>query len=468
MNQKRLSLIRMTLTTTLVFLIAFGLAQTANAFEEDDDGYIPKGEMINDDVIISHQEVIIDGSVNGDILASGGEVTINGTIEGNLIIYGGKATINGFVNGSVAFFGQQLEINSTINGTIYFAGAELILGEEAQINRNILFAGFSLRTLPGSLVGRDIKATGSQTSLNGHIMGSVNMDMSGIEISGKIDGDVDFNVSAPKETLPDVSWFEIWAEVSGIGVAPKPIPDGIRVSSETEIKGALSYQSPVEQSSAILSQPAGGVKFTQRHEPNTRQLGNYQWFLGKLQEFLTLLIFGAISLWQTPKLLKQAKQNLLQKPLPAAGYGVVTIVGGFSIAFFAGIVIIALGILISVVTLGGLAQAVFGIGFSSLSLIFSVFLLMLVYGSKLVVAFLGGEMMMNRFFPNQAHMKMIALLIGITIYSAFRLIPIVSNIVALLATTFGMGALFLVFITWKKEKKGSKSSGEQIPTVSDR
>jgi len=461
MSNKQKKVIQIILASLLVFLLAFSMAETVYAFEEDDDGYIPEGEIINDDLIISHQSVVIDGIVNGDVIASANDVTANSIIEGNMLINAGTARINGFVSGSVAFAGQQLIINSTIDGTIYFAGAELILTEDAQINGNLLIAGFSVEALPGSIIGRDIQGTGYQAILGGTINGNVDMDLSALEIPGIIRGDIDLDVSAPTQQSPKPFWIALWSNFGDTDVVVDSIPAGIRVSPDATIGGTITYKSPMEQSDAILSEPAGGVIFERGHvTPSPGQAGGHKWFLGKLQEFLTLLVFGAIALWLMPNILKNASLKLHQKPLAATGLGIVTIIGGFSATLVSFIFILIMGILLSVVTLGGLAWTVFGLGFASLSLLFVIFILVLIYGSKLVAAFWGGGLILRLISPKNADSKIAAFLIGVVIYSLLRLIPGFSEIFGLVITIVGTGAIWLAIVAWKKRKKqiGSNES----------
>ena len=46
---------------------------------------IPAGDVIDNDVIITGTNVVIDGTVNGDVVAFGSSVTLNGTVHGSLV-----------------------------------------------------------------------------------------------------------------------------------------------------------------------------------------------------------------------------------------------------------------------------------------------------------------------------------------------------------------------------------------------
>ena len=107
-----------------------------------------------------------------------------------------------------------------------------------------------------------------------------------------------------------------------------------------------------------------------------------RWAFKFVQRLVTLLVLAGLALWLLPKLLKKTADKAGEKMLPAAGSGFLALLAGYVGAFMAGVLILGVGILFMVITLGALGRVVFGIGFSSLSLIFTVFLLMVNYPSR--------------------------------------------------------------------------------------
>ena len=453
--------LRWTIILGFVFLASLSLATPAYAFEENHDGIIPADQIINDDLLISAETIVIDGIVNGDVLSSSNHTIINGTINGNLILNTNTAEINGFVNGSLAAACQQLVINSTVSGSIYFAGAELVLGPEAQINHNILFFGFSLVADPDSNVGTDIHGTGYQVNLEGFIGGNILLDVAAAEISGRVGGDASLMVGEPKAKSPRLIWLQIWSNFWESDISIETIPMGLRISPEAEIDGQLSYKSGTEQADTILAKPGGGVEFTPdasaiEEQKNTAKL----WVVARLREVLTLLALGGLAIWLLPNTIKRSGTQLRTKPLNAFGWGLASLVTGYAGILFALFLLIVLGVLLAIVTLGGLANAVFWIGTSGLVMIASTFTLLVIYGSKIVVAYLLGEMAVTRSHPNHSHLSVLALLFGIAIYMLLRSIPIVSVIVGILATLFGMGALAMAIKSRPTEKLSDEIGSE--------
>lgn len=432
---------RIMLALGLVLLLALTLTPQARAVEFDDDGIVAADEVIDDDLFISGYTVVIDGTVEGDLFASGELITINGTVNGNLVAAGAKVTVNGTVDGSLVLAGQEILVNGPVGGSIYSACSSLELGPEAEINHNAIVAAFELRTQEGSLVGRDVLLTGYQAILEGRVDRDVQVDLGAIEIRGSIGGDVTAKVSQPGEAeFPAPFWPGM----------PAMIPSGLRVAEEAEIEGRLTYVSPIEQEEAIHSQPEDGVVYepSATTEPAAEvrievQLG--QWFLGRLQELVTLLVLGGLAVWQLPELLGRLADRLQARPLPATGWGLLVLPAGYLGLSALAVLLFVVWVLISLVTLGGLARILMAVGASGLGLAFAIFSLLALFGSKLVVAFLGGRALLREIAPTQAGSPAWAMVIGVTLYVILRGIPCLGWVLLALTVLAGLGAMWFVF-----------------------
>ena len=172
-----------------------------------------------------------------------------------------------------------------------------------------------------------------------------------------------------------------------------------------------------------------------------------------MRELLTLLALGALILWKFPKLLHSGTHKIQAKPLPALGWGLVVCILSGALGLLIFLSIIFLGILLAIVTLGGLAGIVFGLGFTGFAFGVAVFTVLVIFVSKLVTAFWMGNLFINRFAPAQADKSHLALLVGIFVYVLFRAIPGLNVLIALLATLFGLGGMWLII--W--DKKNAKA-----------
>lgn len=435
MSTRRRPHLRLAVALSLAFILALGLAGSAAAVEirGGDDVTIGKDEVIDDDLILGGSRVVVDGVVNGDLIVGGAEVVINGT-----------------VNGSLVAGGQSVTLNGTVNGSMYASGASVTLGSEASVGRNLFFAGYSLTTRGGSAITRDALVTGYQGILGGEVGRDVRAEVGALELDGKVGGDVRANVSEPDPTFPRIAFMP--------GM-PTMIEPGLRVGPEAVIEGQLTYSSAVEQANAIEAQPEGGVVY-QTPEPGARPEARpsprvsfafnvFNWFIARGREFITLLAFGALMLWKGPALLSMVTEKARTQALPAAGWGLVVIIAGYVGAFALGVLILALGILLGIATLGGLSDTVFGIGFSGLGLALTAFSFLVGYGSKLVVAYLVSQLSVQRLTPQYAGNKAVVLVVGVVLYVIVRGIPLLGWLVGVAVTLVGVGAMWLAFREWR-------------------
>ncbi len=109
--------------------------------------------------------------------------------------------------------------------------------------------------------------------------------------------------------------------------------------------------------------------------------------LDGLREFATLLVLGLLALAIGPQVSNLLIARAQERPLPTAGWGLVILIGRFVLAFLVAVVVVLLAIFLGISTLGGLAWTVVELGFSALAFAFSIFMLLVSYGAKLVIAY---------------------------------------------------------------------------------
>ena len=412
-----------------VFTIGFGLIKNARAAEFDGDGIVGADEVIDDDLFVAGNAVKIDGTINGDLIATGSIITINGTVKGSLV-----ATA------------QTIVLNGTVEGSTYSGSSTFTLGDEASIGRNFYYGGFNLTTKDGSLVGQDLLVGAYQALLAGTVGRDVKASVGALELDGKVGRNVTAEVDAPNGEMQSMPFFGGPPGVETI------VPAGIRVSEKAEIGGKLSYKSSVQQEEAIQRSPAGGIEFIRikTDEKKDNAQGNIlarvgPWILKRLRELITLLVLGALAIWQVPNLFKKATDTVQAELLPSTGWGVVVVIVGYVGAFLIGGLILAAGIFFGIITLGGLAKTILGIGFSGLTLVMVLFSFLIAYVSKLVVAWAGGKFLFEKLAPEYAKHKVWPLVVGVLIYFLLRSIPIFGWAIGVLVTLTGMGAMWLLF-----------------------
>lgn len=428
---KQRKVLLMIIPVVLVLALAFGFTIRAQAVEFDDDGTVDSEEVIDDDLFLAGDNVEVNGTVNGDLFAAGSTVIVNGTVKGSL--FSGAQTII---------------VNGTVEGSFYGGSSTFTLGSDASIGRNLYYGGFNLTTEEGSLVNRDLLVGAYQALLSGEVGRDVRVGAAAFELDGIVGGDVRAEVDDPDGGTQPMPFY------SPPGVETI-VPAGIRISEEAEIGGKLIYKSPSRQEDAIEASPEGGTEFTQAEMPGdeveegARKGGAAalvgRWAIKRLREFITLLLLGALVLWQLPVLLTKVTQKVEEKTLPSTGWGLISLIVVYAGAFIVGGLLITIGIFFSVITLGGLSRTIFGVGFSSLALIMTVFALLVTYGSKLVVSMAAGNLIFRNLAPKYADQKVWPLLTGIILYVLLRAVPIFGGIFGFLVTLTGLGAMWLLY-----------------------
>lgn len=445
----------------IISLLGLGVG-TVKAAEFDDDGVITKDEIINDDVFISADSVIVDGTVNGILFAGGNTVTINGTINGDVVSGGGTIIISdsAVITGNVFCGAQSIELNGVVKGSSLCGAYMMTLGENADIERNLFFGGYHLTTQSDSKVKQDLFLGGAQAILDGEVGRDIQLGANGVELNGQVGRDVIAEISAPGET--DSNIFARYFTPSGVQ-QPKLIQSGLHVSKDAQIGGKLTYTSTMEQTN-INAQPSGGIVFqtptpvpasttTVVDTSRTNTLSAVKKVGDVVRNLMTLLILGALVLWLLPVPFRKSVDMVLAKPLPALGWGLVVLIVGYTSAVLATIVILLVGILFAVLTLGGLSSTIFTGGLSALALIMTAFTLLVSYGGTLVVAFMVGELFIQKVAPNAKNVKIWALLIGVFFYVILRAIPIIGWILWFVITLIGLGAMWLFANSLLQTKK---------------
>jgi hypothetical protein len=244
---------------------------------------------------------------------------------------------------------------------------------------------------------------------------------------------------------------------TGLGAQmPPAIGPGMRVGRAARIDGKLEYTSSVDQSSAILATPEGGVVFTYRPSATVQARPTPPsplavWggaVLDGLREFATLFVLGLLALAIVPQASNLLIARAQERPLPAVGWGLVVLIGGFVMAFLVAVVVVLLAIFLGIITLGGLASTVLGLGFAALAFAFSIFMLLVSYGAKLVIAYLVGRLILAQF--HYADHRIWALVVGVLVMVLATSIPILGGLIGLAATLVGLGAMWIVL----RERRG--------------
>jgi cytoskeletal protein CcmA (bactofilin family) len=430
----------------LATLLTLAISTPAYAFDGrgGDQVVIASDEVINDDLYVGAQQFIMDGTVNGDLIAFAQTVTINGKVDGDVMT--GAQT--------VAIYGE-------VTGTIRMAGSVLFVADTAKIGGDIVGAGYSLEVKPGNAIGRDLIYAGQQALLAGDVTRNVDVAASGLELRGKVGGNVYAEVgdaSQINEVIPPT----VFMPQSTIPIPP--VKAGLTVASSAHVAGNLKYSQlkdlPIP-SGVVLGTVVRTVPnitpTTVREETVAQKIE--KWGAGFVRNSITLILIGLLLLWLFPTFMRSLSENLRAKPLPSLGWGAVA----WAAFFFVLLVLIAgtiiAGILFGFLTLGQLTGTVVWLGILALFGLIVGFVLVTTFVAKIVFGVALGKWIFAQFHSPLAEHRYWPMVVGVLITLAvttmlsFPLIPgFLGWLVNFAVVLLGLGALWI----WGLERTARK------------
>jgi cytoskeletal protein CcmA (bactofilin family) len=422
--------IRALVVSVLAALVWLAVPQAARADWSIVGETVPADQVIDNDVLAQGTDVLIDGAINGDLLAVGSTVTINGPVSGSLVAVGSRVTVNGEVEGSV-----------------YAASETLELGPSADVIRNVHYVGLLLDSHSGSRIGRDLVVASLRGRVSSEIGRTLNAAILLLTFQGRIGGIVD----VPEE--------------------------GATLPARIESGGSMLFVGSSASRAIGLAAPSLEVRYPQQNEEDVA--GIPAWLVARLGDLGALLVVGGLVMWLRPALIQRPAEGLLHRPLSAAGFGLLALtlaVNAAAIAMLLAVLLLVVGIWLGGVVLWTPAFLLWGIGYPALTLAFSSFVLIILYGSKVVVADMVGTLILQRAAPQvlDAKRRFLPLLLGLILYVILRSIPLLGWAISVIVTAFGLGAIWValrdqrsllppvvVEADWEREAEQSEEPGIQ-------
>jgi hypothetical protein len=399
------------------------------------EGTVGKGEVLDQNLVLYGPQVVMDGVIHGDLLAVGKDVTINGQVDGSLVI-----------------IGQNVSLNGPVGGSAYVAALNCKLGPQTNIGRDLYFIGASLETQAGSSINRDLKAISLDAKLSGTVTGEVNALVGPINL---IQAAYNFMLDKGWLSQPfklNFPWFQRGFEkqaTPGTAFGLKSIQNFMFISSTIASGPALNVDQGLQSSKQAQAIDVERLK---------------SWAGPTLRNLAALLILGLLVLWLLPAQLSFAGEQARIKPWRALLSGLLVFVIGWFAALLALVVILALAFFLYWVSLPTLGFFTGALGLTSLGLALSVFWLSIAYFSKIIIAYLCGNLLFKRFIPKYAHYRILPFLTGVILYALVASIPYLGWLIAVIVTFLGLGALWMVS---NSRKQPEDQSAEQPQPVVD-
>jgi cytoskeletal protein CcmA (bactofilin family) len=408
--------------------------------------------------------MVVSSDVDDDLYAAARYFTLSATVHGDLIVFAQTVTIQpgGVVEGDLMGAGQDIIIQGEVKGDVRIAGGVILVSSTGKVDEDLIAAGYSLELEPGSQVGMpdsqkggDVAFAGSQASFSGSIAGDIDMIGEGLELNGTVDRNLKIYVGQEKaDRLP-------FGTLPGLRDA-QTIPGGLTFGSQAKIGGSLEYTSPEEASipAAVIAREKVTFhqqEFNWERVQTTRRVSTLNrvaaWGLNQFRWFVSLLLIGLLLAWAAPELTRRSAEHLRAKPLHSLGWGFVSI---FALLFgvLSLIVMIGmLGVILGILHLTGLLALEIILGFMALFGLVMVYVTAAVLVSKIIVSYLGGQLILRSIKPEWAKNRIWPLLLGLVIFAILTAIPLyIGQFINLVIILFGLGALWMAGSEWIRRK----------------
>jgi hypothetical protein len=96
-------------------------------------------EVVKEDLYLSGDTVIVEGTVDGDIWSACRSLEVHGSVEGSIFAVGGDIMIAGDVKNGVKVIGGTLAITGSIGNDLFFLGKEVSVVSNAAVDGDLFF-----------------------------------------------------------------------------------------------------------------------------------------------------------------------------------------------------------------------------------------------------------------------------------------------------------------------------------------
>jgi hypothetical protein len=425
----------------LLTILTLGIALPARAFEgRTGQGSITitANEIIDDDLYVAAETVIVDGVIKGDLIVGAQTVIINGTVEGDLLVGARDVVINGTVADDARIF-----------------GAAFLIGENAVIGDDLIGAGGSLETRPGSKIGGDLLMGNGQNLLAGDIAGNAQLGTGAVDLRGRIGGDALFAFGRMNSQGQPMGPMVFGPDQT---ITIPSMNAGLTFGPQAKIDGNLEYVADRDLNvpAAVVS---GGVTRTEPvyDEDELREIRRMNRTaleiaidagIDVVRNIASLILVGLLLAWLFPTLLGKLGRNIQEKPFPSLGWGVVAWAAFFFSLLVILFVVVLGAVLFGLLTLGGLSGAIIWSGLAAIFGLVTGFILVAAFVTKVAVGLAGGKLILAKIKPELAEHKFWPLALGVVLLAILLAIPILGWLVNVLVVLLGLGALWLAGKDW--------------------
>lgn len=332
--------------------------------------------VYNGDYIVTGQDVRIEGNVDGDVIAAGNSVVVSGKVSGDVIVAGQSVTVGGSVGGSVRVAGNTVRIDGAVGRNVtVFAGA-VTLGAASRVERNVYASAGAVEVL--GTVGRELNVRAPEVILAGTTGGAANIELG---------------------------------------------PGGrLVVRDSAALNGALTFWA--DTASALQRSPSSTFAHEPQFKPLPPPLPPFHpiRLFGHLVRLFGLLAVGLVFVSLAPRMVRRLTDELLQRPVPAIGWGLVALV--LTPLLAVALLLTLIGIPLALILLAAYA--------------------MTLYTSQVVASLGLGQLLAGQLPAGKSWPLFVVLIIGTVGFVVLTAVPVFGGFLNALLVLWGLGATLKV------------------------
>ncbi len=409
----------------------------------------PEDEVF-DDLFMQGSEVNIAGKVHGMLFVIGEKIIFGPTaeIDNDVFILGRNVVIEegSILAGNLMIVGQNVNINTPVQRNLFVSSATLDLSPATVIERNLFFGGFHFSLAKDSVIKGNLYAASYQLALQGTVKKNFKVSAVSVDLAGEINGNAEINIDASGDDEGMRIWLPYMQQLN----IPELLPVGLTVGDLAIINGKLIYTSAKDLEENLKNFAVGGVIENQprgeEKSENNGKIVHKNPFMARIIRSIRILIgFILISLlgWKLiHRYIPEAAQYAVTKPVNALGVGFISTLVVYLGSLIFIILIILLAMLLGIFTLNQLSRMVLFLGIAVLIFTLVVFSILFLYGSKLVLVYWIGNLVLKNAKDSFSNKLAWSLVVGIFCYLLINAIPVVGWLAGVVVSLIGLGAIW--------------------------
>lgn len=339
-----------------------------------------------------------DRVIEENFFKIGNAIDISGVLKKDAYVFGNIVTVDGVIEGDLMGFASTLKINGEVQGNVRFVAENVIIN--GKIGKNLISAGNLINVEAGGVVGWDLLAAGNLVDVKGPVGANLRSVGTSLNVNNEIKGLVDARMTE------------------------------VKFGDQAIVNGDVTYYAEKDLITTEKTQLLGQInKLDNRGwgEGKTGKSFNFIWgrfIFGYLSSLLAAILIIVFARKKVDAVVGEIKNNFWRY----FGWGVLGVFAIPLISFLVMFTIVGIPVVLVVLS----------------------FYLIILYLARIFFAIVIWRWIAQLLKIKQELDLILAALIGLFIYHAICLIPIVGFFLNLIAGAVSLTAVFLLIRKMEK------------------